>query len=187
MARAGAGGRKCPGRQRRPPTRGCLAARGSAAAEQAGEEPGLFHRLDRTVGLPAKARIAVRPRHGPAVGAAAAVGQARHISAPHFELPSGARNARFGAKVPGFGPEEAEIGQAWRIGRASNLRVNPPASCFALHLVPRGPQGEAEWQEWRDSNPRPSVLETDALPTELHSCGRERLYSPCVCLASYEV
>ena len=25
------------------------------------------------------------------------------------------------------------------------------------------------WQEWRDSNPRPSVLETDALPTELHS------------------
>ena len=29
-----------------------------------------------------------------------------------------------------------------------------------------------DWQEWRDSNPRPSVLETDALPTELHSCGR---------------
>src|SRR6266404_6866691 len=27
-----------------------------------------------------------------------------------------------------------------------------------------------KWQEWRDSNPRPSVLETDALPTELHSC-----------------
>src|SRR3990167_5963453 len=26
-----------------------------------------------------------------------------------------------------------------------------------------------KWQEWRDSNPRPSVLETDALPTELHS------------------
>ena len=25
------------------------------------------------------------------------------------------------------------------------------------------------WQEWRDSNPRPSVLETDALPAELHS------------------
>ena len=30
------------------------------------------------------------------------------------------------------------------------------------------------WQEWRDSNPRPSVLETDALPTELHSCGGVR-------------
>ncbi len=28
------------------------------------------------------------------------------------------------------------------------------------------------WQEWRDSNPRPSVLETDALPTELHSYGQ---------------
>src|SRR5471032_2313785 len=26
-----------------------------------------------------------------------------------------------------------------------------------------------KWQERRDSNPRPSVLETDALPTELHS------------------
>src|SRR5437016_9593402 len=25
------------------------------------------------------------------------------------------------------------------------------------------------WQEWRDSNPRPTVLETAALPTELHS------------------
>ena len=25
------------------------------------------------------------------------------------------------------------------------------------------------WQEWRDSNPRLSVLETDALPAELHS------------------
>ena len=31
-----------------------------------------------------------------------------------------------------------------------------------------------EWQEWRDSNPRPSVLETDALPTELHSCAGSR-------------
>ena len=26
------------------------------------------------------------------------------------------------------------------------------------------------WQELGDSNPRPSVLETDALPTELNSC-----------------
>ena len=25
------------------------------------------------------------------------------------------------------------------------------------------------WQEWEDSNPRPAVLETAALPTELHS------------------
>ncbi len=27
----------------------------------------------------------------------------------------------------------------------------------------------AVWQEWEDSNPRPAVLETAALPTELHS------------------
>ena len=32
------------------------------------------------------------------------------------------------------------------------------------------------WQEWRGSNPRPSVLETDALPTELHSCVQTRGY-----------
>src|SRR5689334_9177498 len=31
---------------------------------------------------------------------------------------------------------------------------------------------EKGWQEWRGSNPRPSVLETDALPAELHSCSR---------------
>ena len=27
-----------------------------------------------------------------------------------------------------------------------------------------------EWQEWRGSNPQPPVLETGALPVELHSC-----------------
>ena len=34
----------------------------------------------------------------------------------------------------------------------------------------KGEYGEIAWQERRDSNPRPSVLETDALPTELRSC-----------------
>jgi hypothetical protein len=29
------------------------------------------------------------------------------------------------------------------------------------------------WQEWRDSNPQPPVLETGALAIELHSCGRD--------------
>ncbi len=29
------------------------------------------------------------------------------------------------------------------------------------------------WQEWEDSNPRHTVLETVALPTELHSCTEE--------------
>src|SRR6476661_3319565 len=33
------------------------------------------------------------------------------------------------------------------------------------------------WQEWRGSNPRPSVLETDALPAELHSCSLAFPYS----------
>ena len=28
-----------------------------------------------------------------------------------------------------------------------------------------------EWQEWRGSNPQPPVLETGALPIELHSYG----------------
>jgi hypothetical protein len=32
-----------------------------------------------------------------------------------------------------------------------------------------GSEPRGRWQEWRDSNPRPSVLETDALPAELHS------------------
>ena len=40
------------------------------------------------------------------------------------------------------------------------------------------------WQEWRDSNPRPSVLETDALPTELHSCGQAGLYRAAALMAS---
>src|SRR5262249_5978733 len=33
------------------------------------------------------------------------------------------------------------------------------------------------WQEWEDSNPRPTVLETAALPTELHSFMLPRGYS----------
>ena len=31
---------------------------------------------------------------------------------------------------------------------------------------------EGAWQEWRDSNPQPPVLETGALAIELHSYGR---------------
>ena len=36
-------------------------------------------------------------------------------------------------------------------------------------LVANRPQSKRRWQELGDSNPRPSVLETDALPTELNS------------------
>src|SRR5207248_7604264 len=33
------------------------------------------------------------------------------------------------------------------------------------------------WHGWRDSNPRPAVLETAALPAELHPCARQ--YKRC--------
>ena len=38
----------------------------------------------------------------------------------------------------------------------------------ALHLEILCLFIEINWQGWRDSNPRRTVLETDALPTELH-------------------
>ena len=34
---------------------------------------------------------------------------------------------------------------------------------------PERPKGFFMWQEWRGSNPQPPVLETGALPIELHS------------------
>jgi hypothetical protein len=47
---------------------------------------------------------------------------------------------------------------------ASGFGDHPPAiSCLTEHIWKK-------WQELGDSNPRPSVLETDALPTELNSC-----------------
>ena len=36
---------------------------------------------------------------------------------------------------------------------------------------PKRAEGSSiKWQEWRGSNPQPPVLETGALPIELHSC-----------------
>ena len=40
------------------------------------------------------------------------------------------------------------------------------------------PRAGLEWQEWRASNPQPPVLETGALPIELHSCMRRRVFRP---------
>ena len=40
-----------------------------------------------------------------------------------------------------------------------------PRLRICYHFQPR----LFEWQEWEDSNPRPAVLETAALPAELHS------------------
>src|SRR5918996_2343413 len=42
------------------------------------------------------------------------------------------------------------------------------------------PPDPVSWQEWRDSNPQPPVLETGALPVELHSyaCTKRQRRSP---------
>src|SRR5438552_15294380 len=54
------------------------------------------------------------------------------------------------------------VGQVTLLTSARTSRTNSTGFFDMLALF--------RWQEWRDSNPRPSVLETDALPTELHSC-----------------
>src|SRR5215204_5991658 len=41
----------------------------------------------------------------------------------------------------------------------------------ALTLPRLAAEPDHPWQEWRDSNPQPPVLETGALPIELHSSG----------------
>ena len=52
--------------------------------------------------------------------------------------------------------------------------TNSPGFVFAIYVLtfhlPFSFSGRrSEWQEWRDSNPQPPVLETGALPIELHS------------------
>ena len=55
---------------------------------------------------------------------------------------------------------------------------NSEANCVKLrhrqvpeqHARSAPPTARKGWQEWRDSNPQPAVLETAALPIELHSC-----------------
>src|ERR1700743_729045 len=68
-------------------------------------------------------------------------------------------------------------GPTRRAGGGASASPAPPAffvnsAIKSLLLCPTATLlegGFLNWQEWRDSNPRPSVLETDALPTELHS------------------
>src|SRR5579875_282487 len=64
-------------------------------------------------------------------------------------------------------------------GPDKTSRTRVPASAAARDL-PRSPATIASgWQEWRDSNPQPPVLETGALAIELHSCeGGRRLPGP---------
>lgn len=46
--------------------------------------------------------------------------------------------------------------------------LGPPLSCLSILIV------GISWQEWQGSNLRPPVLETGALPIELHSYGPSR-------------
>ncbi len=63
----------------------------------------------------------------------------------------------------------ALVGSAWCRGRDLNpyARRHGPLKTACLPIPP--PRPESFWQEWRDSNPRPAVSETAALPAELHS------------------
>src|SRR5690606_24957984 len=72
----------------------------SAPAEQPLPETRLFHRPDRAVDHVAQARVVVRARHDPAVGAAAAIAETGHGNVPRVRLPSAAVNARPVAVVP---------------------------------------------------------------------------------------
>ena len=55
--------------------------------------------------------------------------------------------------------EVLELGEARDVGKMSAKRCETDET------------GRKTKQEWQDSNPRPAVLETAALPTELHSYG----------------
>ncbi len=59
---------------------------------------------------------------------------------------------------------EVDVGEVRIVGSKRRLLRTLAAGFGADKAIGPG------WQEWRDSNPRPSVLETDALPAELHSC-----------------
>ena len=65
------------------------------------------------------------------------------------------------------------VGQVTLASSCRTSRMNWAGETFAIidpSLLPvdrvRPPRG---WQEWRGSNPQPPVLETGALPVELHS------------------
>src|SRR5690606_38073767 len=141
--------------QKGTPSVGTLAASGrrtgvsplsprSAPAEQAGEKTRLFHWQNRTVLHVTRTRVAIRTRHGPAVGAAAAIALARHVTAP-VSYPSGAINERSAAEFPGYRRNHQA---AWDWSHTSHAlpRGSLHREIFSLGRV---------WQEWRDSNPRP--------------------------------
>ena len=70
---------------------------------------------------------------------------------------------------PAIRPRPLRLALRWCRGGDSNpyARRHGPLKTACLPVSP--PRRYTRWQEWRDSNPRPAVLETAALPAELHS------------------
>ncbi len=134
----------------------------AGGANRREKKPGCFHRLDLAMGDPAQARVQRRARRSPAVGAAAAKAQAAHAKLHRFVVPM--HDSASGPCVP---RSDSGCMHRHRSVEARNTGEYREDSGRILGMA---------WQERRDSNPRPSVLETDALPTELRSCRRARLY-----------
>ncbi len=65
---------------------------------------------------------------------------------------------------------------AWCRGRDSNSHRLSPTTPSRWRVYQFHHLGFFKWQGWQDSNPRPAVLETAALPTELHPCGEEIIH-----------
>ena len=69
------------------------------------------------------------------------------------------------------------------IPQSRNQAVRSISCTFGQRAAPEIASGAIfvprTWQERQDSNPRPSVLETDALPTELRSCDFAARAGPC--------
>ena len=69
----------------------------------------------------------------------------------------------------------------WRTLLITPVFINPVIQFRRIAPVVK----QKKWQERRGSNSRPAVLETAALPTELHSCTKKSLTSfrdeVCVC------
>ena len=75
-------------------------------------------------------------------------------------------------------PVSFRVGQvtlltSWRTSRINRagfvLVIITAIPCYADGFSTIGNLTLTRWQEWRDSNPQPPVLETGALPIELHS------------------
>lgn len=160
----------------------------SAQAQQARNEPATrLHRLKRAVNRAAPRRIAGRTRADPVIRARGTEGVGAHPWSPvrvrqivsstgihgsacdrmngQVGVWRGGQSAR--PERPGFDA----VGAASATARPQRLGTKRSE----MKKPPRGRTGggrfeKQEWQGCADSNRRPSVLETDALPTELHPC-----------------